>query len=367
MRHVSSIDLRLPAGARAIAFRNERLLSHWHSLELADVIKSVQLQLEYVAETVHRQNLSWTFQYVMDCLDSDLKQYVLSKISHLDPDVGQTGPVVFMVVAQRILHTTENLAQKVINGLIQLRLTQFPGENVVECIFTVRNVLKFLRFGEVNSFAPRTTLTLVYDVFRGTSVGPFRAYIQQLQDFQMGTTNVQAEDLFSTIQLKYEELLMADRWAPQKKRPSTFHLGDPKTYVQDDNRKGGGDKGKDNDDDKKKNGDGKKKRPTHDKSGKKIDYTPPKKGESKERTDSEGKKESWCGECKRWGSHLSAEHDEWLAKFRADRKKFNKEKKDGQSNGGATRASGSVTFASALRSGRFSLQADRELVDGIDV
>ena len=241
------------------------LLHNWHSTSLKRVVESVELQLRYVQDDVHRQNLSWTFQYLMDCLDFDLKQYVLSKVSHLPADVGRSGPVVFQIVAQRILHTTENLAQKVINGFIALRLTHFDAESVIDCIFTLRNVLKFLRYGEPDTFAPRTTIVMLYDVFRGTSVGAFRAYVQQLQDFQLGP-GVAPEEIFDRMQLKYEELLLADRWVPQKKKGSAFAMT-PGTYADADKKEelGNKDSNKGGGDDKK------KKKKTHDKSGKLID------------------------------------------------------------------------------------------------
>ncbi len=306
----------------------------------------------------------------MDCLDADLKAFVLSKIAHLDPQIGRSGPVVFMIVAECMLQTTENLAQKVINGLIALRLTHFDSESVVEAIFTVRNVLKFLRYGEPNTFAPRTTIVLVYDVFRGSSVGVFRAYVQQAQDIVLkDETNI--EVIFDHLQAKYEELLLADRWVPTKKKQSAFVLGEPKTwtYVDAETNKTPSEKPPP-----------KKERPTHDKSGKKINYIPPKRGEPHERT-VDGVKEYWCGHCGRWGNHPSDKHDEWRANYKNRR---NKKKKNGDNdNGNGTPAAnatgsdashrtptprGSVTFLSALtgtHNTRFAV--DPELANGIDL
>eukprot|EP00977_Amphora_coffeiformis_P006567 scaffold1406_cov167-Amphora_coffeaeformis.AAC.1 len=145
------------------------------------VVDSVKLQLKYVTDHVHRQNL----------------------ISSLDTEVGRSGPVVFYLIAKRLLYTSENLAQKVINGFIALRLTHFEGENVSEAIFTIRNVLKFLRYGETNSFAPPMTITIIYDVFRGTSVASFRNHVQQAQDIILKNVT-QPEAIFDHLQVKYE-------------------------------------------------------------------------------------------------------------------------------------------------------------------
>ena len=185
------------------------ILRDWHTMTLSHVVESVNLMVQYVDDDVDRQNVAWSFQYLMDCLDTDLRAFVLSKISQYDPASARSGPVVFMIVAQRMLQTTENLAQKVINGFIALRLTHFEGENVIEAIFTLRDVLKFLRYGEPNTFAPRTTLVLLYDVFRGSTVGVFRAFIQQAQDIVLKGED-DPEVIFDHVQSKHEELLLAD-------------------------------------------------------------------------------------------------------------------------------------------------------------
>ena len=357
------------------------LLRAWHTMNLQDVIDHVELMIRYVDSAVDRQNLSWSFQYLMDCLDADLQAFVLSKISHMNANVGRSGPVVFMIVAQRMLQTTENLAQKVINGFIALRLTHFDSESVVEAIFTIRNVLKFLRYGEANTFAPRTSIVLLYDVFRGSSVGAFRAYVQQAQDIVL-KDETDPEIIFNHLQSKYEELLLADRWVPMKKKASAFALGEPqtKTCVEADKIRGNG------------NGDDDKKRRTHDKSGKKIDYTPPKNGESHTRT-VDGVTEYWCGICGRWGNHKTAKHDEWRDNFKNRRNRNRNNGNNGNGNGnrnnngngtrnndanrdrngtatppGANTANqrprGAVTFISAL-TGNTRFCVDSELADGI--
>ena len=356
-----------PTGAYTIDDGGD-ILREWHNMSLKEVLHSVELQLKFVADDVHRQNLVWSFTYMMDCLDANLKNFVLSKISKYPAELGRTGPVVFIIVAKRILQTTENLAQKVINGFIALRLTHFENENVIEAIFTVRNVLKFLRYGEANTFAPRTTIVLIYDVFRGTSVGAFRAYVQQAQDIVLKDVT-DPEIIFDHLQSKYEELLLADRWVATKKRQTafTFGGGDTKSYADHDKEKPPKkeeDSPKDDDDKKK------KKRPTHDKSGRKIDYKPPGPNASHERQREDGTKEFWCGKCGRWGSHLTDKHDEWRKNFRQNRNRNgnnnnnNNNANNNNDNNGTAR--GSVTFASAT-TGPTRLAMDSDLVNGVDL
>ena len=348
-----------PASVPNIEVVHESLLTAWHVLTLEDVTHSVELQNLYVADNTHRQNLVWSFHYIFDCLDYDLQQYVLSVIDNMPPEIGRTGPVIFQVIAKRMLHTTENLAQKVINGFISLRLTHFESENVTKCVFTLRNVLKFLRYGEANTFAPRTTTTIIFDVFRGSSVAPFRSYVQHLQDFELGAST-SPEAIFDSVLMKYSELLLSERWVPQKKAASAFFMGEPNSYEKAEQERDGN---KDSSARKP------KARPTHDKSGKAIDYTPPKRGESHVRQNAEtGQSESWCGhqKCCRWGSHPTNDHDEWFKKLRES---YKRKKKDSESGSPSPEvpavARGAVTFASALQRGAITF--DTDLMDGIDI
>ena len=63
------------------------ILRNWHTTTLAEIVESVKAQNKYVSDKTHRQNLAWTFDYIMDCLDADLKMYVLSKLASIDDPV----------------------------------------------------------------------------------------------------------------------------------------------------------------------------------------------------------------------------------------------------------------------------------------
>ena len=129
-----------PAGTLMLSSGGD-IICNWHRMTLAQVCESVCLQLDMVNNNVHHQNLVWIFSYIMDGLDADLKAFVLCKIFKLDTNIGRTRPIAFIIVVQRVLQATENLAQKVIDGWIALRLTHFEGKSMIECIFTLCNML----------------------------------------------------------------------------------------------------------------------------------------------------------------------------------------------------------------------------------
>ena len=353
------------------------IIREWHTMSIEEISDSVKLQLKYVDDKVFRQNLVWSFDYFINSVDADFKAYILSKISSMTPEVGRTGPIVFYLIAKRLLFTSENLAQKVINGFINLRLTHFEGENVSKAIFTVRNVLKFLRFGETNSFAPPTTITIIYDVFRGCSVPAFCNHVQQAQDIILKDVR-DPEQIFDHLSIKYDELILADRWIAFKKKASAFVMGDPqtKTYTEsakshtsssNGNGNGKPSSGKNSTSSKEnvKDSNGKE-RYLYDRQGNKIDYTPPKKNESHERKKGD-KTEYWCSKCARWGNHPGDKHDEFYENLKNNKKNNNSSGKGKQDNANSSSTvRHSVTFAQAT-SGNLRLAVDPELSDGIDL
>jgi hypothetical protein len=201
-------------------------------------------------------------------------------------------------------------------------------------------------------------------VFRGTTVATFRNHVQQAQDILLkGVTD--PEQIFDHLQLKYEELLMADRWVSMKKKTSAFVLGEPanKTYVEDEKAKTGKTSGKEpakkpNNLELVKDANGKQRR-VKDAKGNTIDYTPPKEGKPQERKKGDFT-EYWCAKCQRWGNHKTVKHDEFYADLEAKKAERN------QTRASANFVTPSVSFAQAT-SGNLNLVADPELMDGIDL
>ena len=117
----------------------------WHNMTMQSVTGACQIFYEH-AEDVDRQNLSWTYELIMANLDADLQHFVMSTCDPL-PEWGRTGPVAFYVAAKRIMSVTDNIAHNVSSGILNLRLTHFEGEDVNDCVFVLRNSLKFLNHG----------------------------------------------------------------------------------------------------------------------------------------------------------------------------------------------------------------------------
>jgi hypothetical protein len=328
----------------------DNLLHQWHAVTIDQVVASVGVYLKFVDDKVDRDNLVWSFDYIMALCDYDLQHYILSVLEAYPKEIGHTGPVAFHVMASRILQTSENLSQNVVAGLISMRLHHFDAENVVECVFTLRNVLKFLNYDTPNSLCPPTIMKMLTTIFRGTSVDEFRSYITTLETFHKGRI-VKPEDLFNEAQAQYENLITSDRWVKTKKKASSFLLqGGPsgKTY-------------EDGFDDSSSKTPSSEKKVDMDRKGNKIDRSPPDEGSPSKRVGSSGEEEFWCGSCPRggrWGNHGTSGHDAWYKDFQKNMA-IRKKKREEAASGATAGTQAQASFA------RLQLTQDAELLDGV--
>jgi hypothetical protein len=335
------------------------LIEEWHSVTLHQVSVSVAYIRQYVSDKVDHDNLIWSFDYIMALCDYDLQHYILSVLEAYPKEIGHTGPMAFHVMATRILQTSDNLAQNVVTGLIQMRLTHFDAENVVELVFTLRNVLKFLNYGTKNSLCPPTIMKILTTIFRGTSVDEFRNYITTLETFHQDLIQ-KPEELFNKAQTQYENLVTSGRWVKTKKKGSSFLVeGRPAGKNYEDGF---------TDDSSKSAPSSHGKKVDYDRKGNKIDRKRPSDGASQTRTNSEGIEEIWCENCRgggRWGNHGTTGHEAWYREYqknmaiRRKKREENASATDSSSTGTSTQVQTQATFA------RLHLQHDEELTDGV--
>jgi hypothetical protein len=247
----------------------------------------------------------------------------------------------FYFVGRKMLASSQNLTHNVVSSVMVLRLTHFSGENVTECIFVLRNILKFLNYGKTGiDRTPPTIMENLFDVFVGCTNKQFQAYILSLRDFHRSTTN-DPESLFLKAQTYYHSIISkpGTTWLIEKKRRAVLqaessdnnmtsqspqahsvqgvNLSDIPALIKalqqllDNNKKGKGPK--------------------------EVDRTPPKQGEPTSRTNKDtGEIEHWCDKCikgGRWGNHNRDGHDKWYENYKKEaeqRKKDKAAKKNGQ-------------------------------------
>ena len=287
---------------------DDSLFDSWHNLSKQAVAESVRIYAEH-AEDVDRQNLQWSWEFILNNVDQDLRHYVLSEVEDLPEHIGHTGPMAFYIIATKIVTGTSNLSHNIISGIMSLELTHFDGEDVTECVYVLRNVLKFLNHGHPQfDKTPPTVLENLFDVFLKASNFQFVTYVQNLRDFHRHVVN-SPESLFSRVQDYYNKILTNPNteWLPTHKAKGSFLAGG--RTPKDDSK------------------------PTPSPNpitpdGKQpyvVDRNPPLPGEPRTRkSPTTGKTEHWCGRCPhggRWGNHQSNQHDEWYKSFLEKKKK----------------------------------------------
>ena len=334
----------------------DSLFKIWNSLTLDEVFDSCEIYYKFSESAVESQNLNLSWEFIMANIDSDLRAIVNAELSSYierSPTVAQSGPMAYFIIANRIIRCTTGLSHNVITGLMGMGLVHFKGENVVDCVATLRSVLLFLGFGTPRSQCPPTTNKILVDVFLRCSNPVFVQYVRNLSDFHESDIDT-PEKLFSKVQVYYNELLMKPNgWIRSTKNRSAFAAELPELAAilegQDKGREtrdaftadvpneiefqqASGRSGRRNRNRRQQanaaggvssgNGGGAtglkdaQGRWINDRQGNPIDYTPPRPGQPNRRQKADGSNEWYCSECGRWGNHGDERHAAFLERRR---------------------------------------------------
>ena len=340
------------------------LFEIWNQLTLEQVFNSCDTYMRYSTTAIEAQNLNVTWEFLMVNIDSDLRATVLSEISRyvaINPDAAQSGPMAFWIIANRIIRSTEALAHNVITGIMAMGLIHFKGENVVDCVATLRHVLLFLSYGKPGSKAPPTIMDILTDIFLRCSNPTFVSYICNLQDFHPSDIDT-PEKLFLKASDYYNNLLLKPNgWLRTTKTRSAFLANVPELtaamqsevpFLEDmeEPAKASSKKAKGSSTGASaSNSDSKNLRVgiDVDRRGNLIDRTPPKQGESTSRVNkSTNKTEHWCPRCThggRWGNHDEAGHDAFIEKSKQRRKEWEAKNKKSDKEAESKGADSSTT------------------------
>ena len=349
------------------------LFKVWNAVTLDQVFASCELYMKYSTSGIEAQNLNLTWEFFMVNIDVDLRASVIAEVSRfqsINADAAQSGPMAFWVIANRIIQSTDALAHNVVTGVMGMGLLHFKGENVIDAIATLRNVLLFLGHGTPRSKCPPTLMDILFDVFLRCSNPTFVNYIRHLKDFEQSAVDT-PEKLFTKAQTYYTDLFTKPNgWIRTTKTRAAFLASLPElsAAMQADLKLHEEDRSPSskpsaltssgsppNTPSPKPSGSSSSSKglPTHDGKGNLIDRTPPKQGESHIRTNSEtNRKEFWCdhARCKRWGSHTTDRHDSWFEKMKLKRAEWQAKKNGGGSKpsdtSGDAKDSGSSTVPS---------------------
>ena len=207
-------------------------------------------------------------------------------------------------------------------------LQSYKDFDIEQITSTFMKVIRLLKTYGINVEEAKIALL---QLLKKCPVWEFRNFLQTLENIESDKIK-DLDALIETASTKYTDLKLKGAWRiPKDRRAFLLQQGEgnPSPPEKDDK-------------DKKANvSKSDKNLPTHDRQGIPIDRVAPKKGAPHTRKNkTTGKDESWCGECKRWGSHPTDKHNDWKNELKERRKAraAKKKKKDNTPSASASTA-----------------------------
>jgi hypothetical protein len=245
------------------------------------------------------------------------------------------GPVYLVMMIKKIISTSQTALRGLQKKLENMKLTDYDGENVRDCVSFVRGANQIL---QDHKNVPSDIANIILEVFEHSSCERFVTKVTQIRNsIELRTKDYQVDEILNILEEDYTDKLGSGKWTAKdssKNEGSAFSLTlsymmcfncgkfghgvrncpEPideaaiakrkKLVVKEGNnhsnntRKGKGGKRFQKDKDE---GD------TNSERNKETKKQPPKKGESHEK-DFNGKKLYWCGKCGKWTNHKTSEH-----------------------------------------------------------
>lgn len=263
-----------------------------------EVKESNRIYRTHATRTLELENLAWSHTFLINSCDDELRRVIDSKLMGFD-DMYHGGPLTFLLIVQQIVTNSDRTARALVTNLQHLQIPSIPGENIDTLAAHI--LAAVLRLESCNKI-PLDIADICLEILDTSSVDVFTRHFQTLKTVRAPLLKNYRELLTEATRL-YSELLHLSQWVPLSKSNKSSFMGQAHTHERlSDKPKETG--------------------------RKPIDRTPPKKGAPTKRQAENGREESWCSTCERWGNHLSDGHDQW----RADMKAYWKRKKEGRTD-----------------------------------
>lgn len=274
------------------------------------------------------ENLTWSKQKILNSCEEDLRMKIEEEWRNWPVDE-RGGPVAFKLMTKHILSVTAYSVRSLEAILTQMAVTDFDGENVKEFVSISRAVLIQL---SNNTAVPRDVIDLLTKGLQKCSTDTFVQFIGTLKaNHSLKVMTLTHGGLLSLAEEEYTRLVGSNSWvakATSSAEDSAFFSG---CYTCGSNdhwsrecpqnaggrggrggRGRGGGRGGQGRGGRGQGGRGRGRgrggggRGGQDKNKDPLKQ-PPKKGDPHERVEN-GKSQSWCGKCGRWGNHPTKDH-----------------------------------------------------------
>ena len=303
------------------------LFKDYNQVDLETVKKGTAWYNKY-GQTYHVENIKWSGQAILNSCTTELRSKMVEAIREI-PESEKGGPTYLMMMIKKIIATSDTALRGLTKKLENLKLTDYDGENVLDCVTFIRNAVKIMRD---HDSIPHDIKPIILEIFGATTCVRFEQLVSAIRtELDLKRTNYDIEAILKILEEDYQDKIGSGKWTPKgtdKVEGSTFSISKEDTMclncgefghmVKDCPKaidqtaiakrkkllfKGKGDSQNSDNKNKKKD---KSKNSNTDKS-KDPKKQPPKAGEDHEKN-FDGKKFKWCGKCGKWTNHSTKEH-----------------------------------------------------------
>jgi hypothetical protein len=327
-----------------------------------DIVKKATAWYNRYGQTYHVENIKWSGQAIINSCSTELRSKLLQDTRDL-PERMKGGPTYLYLVIEKIIATSETALRGLINKISSMKLTDYDGENVLDCVTYIRNGIKVMKD---HSSIPHDIKSIVLEVFSSNTCERFGAVVSALRsDVDLKRNQIDVDEILKLLERNYQDKLGSGEWTA---KDSSTNEGSTFMMTMDNmmclNCGKFGHKVKDcpepineeaiakrkkllfksKEGNQTGNGKGRKSKDRGNSGSEKNrdpKRQPPKNGEEHEKT-FDGKKLNWCGKCGKWTNHSTKEHRP---------KKKDNEKADEESKKDEEQANAIIGGATALHFG----------------
>ena len=167
---------RFRSGKTIDLFKNWDRIGPNKELTLSGIADTIQWLKRFTTEACqsYLDDMDWTHCHLLNSMEPDLSNSVISTLNH-DFDAGQIGgPLTFAVMIDKCINLSENAIEALAKSIENFDIKTVPGENIETVVSRFKYAFKRLD----NNNAVTTSLTKsLFKVFQTTSVSDFNELV----------------------------------------------------------------------------------------------------------------------------------------------------------------------------------------------
>ena len=308
------------------------LFEDYTNISIEDVIFSCDTLTETSGDPTYNEDMVWTLTSVLNWIvDPDLLYAVQAALEGY-PRYSRTGPLAFIILIKQMTQCTDKTRSILKQTwLYSMEISDFPGGNIDEFVRVYRSLFKFFdaykddtsdglsRFIIKLKACSNVEFSNHFNVLQSVKSNLLADFTKCSAEAQRCYTEIKADQKWNVLSTKQQATFLAQKKQATKKQDESKLVADmkevkqlvaaalstsapakPKSTIMI-------------------NG---KARPTHDRGGNAIDYTPPPPGAPHHRINANTGVEEWyCEPCHRYGTHPGEKHDAWVASWKKKKKR----------------------------------------------